>query len=332
MSARFRMDRPAPSPKTYSGYSGDMVPTGSKMFDLVLGGGWAIGRVGNIVGDRSAGKTLLAIEATANFARMFGSKNIGYRESENAFDEDYAQTVGFPSDVEPVTGLHTIEKLTDDLQAYLASLGGREPAMYVIDSLDGYSDEAEMRRELGDATYGTQKAKLLSEFFRRNIAVLSEKKCLLLIISQIRENIGVTFGEKYKRAGGKALDFYCSQVVWLRETGKIKREVSKVSRIVGVDIRMQNKKNKVGLPYREAPGSILFSYGFDDETSMLDWLEDTKTELDEKVSSLRATLTRARKTQDRATVERLNTYLRKAVDTRWNEIEESLRPTLSKYA
>src|SRR5262249_54440053 len=125
------------------------------------------------------------------------------------------------------------------------------PGFYILDSLDALSDEAEKARAIDEGTYAMNKAKQMSALFRRLCQEMAQYNCTLAVISQVRDNIGVTFGDAYTRSGGKALDFYCSQIVWLAQTGKIARTVKGIERIVGVDIKAKVKKNKVGLPFRE---------------------------------------------------------------------------------
>jgi len=209
------------------------ITSGSLMLDLPLGGGFALGRVINVVGDKSAGKTLLAIEACANFAREYGVESIRYCEAENAFDDDYAEVVGMPPGVGKAEDIRTVEAFVADLKQFLAGRDGSSPCLYVLDSLDSLSSDAEMDRKSGEASYGTEKAKALSTFFRKEIGLIEKAQCVLLIISQVRDNIGVTFGPAHKRSGGLALDFYCSQVVWLAVSSKLSRTVRGVERVVG---------------------------------------------------------------------------------------------------
>ncbi|MEK7180454.1 MAG: hypothetical protein AAB706_03180, partial [Patescibacteria group bacterium] len=101
---------------------------------------------------------------------------------------------------------------------------------------------------------------------------IDNKNILLIVVSQIRENIGVSFGEKHRRSGGKALDFYASQIVWLYNKGQIKNG----NVTTGIEILAKIKKNRVWKPFREAPFSILFEYGIDDLGDMVDFLIDNK--------------------------------------------------------
>ena len=149
------------------------------------------------MGDRSSGKTLLAIEACANFALLYGTSQIRYAEAEAAFSVDYARSIGLPHGVMPTeTGeISTVEDFAKDFHKFLDGCDGKQPSLYILDSLDALSDDTEAESEIGTATYGTQKARMMSEMFRRYVALSSEKRCTLIIISQIRDNIGVTFGQ-----------------------------------------------------------------------------------------------------------------------------------------
>ena len=314
-------------------------PTGSTLLDLIHGGGWPIGRVVNVVGDRSSGKTLLAIEACANFARLFGVENILYDECEAAFSIEFAKTLGMPEGVKFVendetgNGSSTVEEFYANLNDFLNSRTSG-PCLYILDSLDALSDKAESEREIGAATYGTGKAKALSELFRRIIGKLEAKQCTLIVISQIRDKIGVTFGETKTRSGGRALDFYCSIIDWLSEIGKIKHTVTGVERTTGVKVKVQNKKNKMSIPFRMAEIEILFGYGTDNEASLVAWLKTNKlggASLPNAMDSYVKAVEKARNTKNFDELDKLSQELKTAVQFRWEEIEEALRPSVLKY-
>lgn len=307
--------------------------TGCTLLDLAAGGGWGIGRVANIVGDKSTGKTLLAIEACANFAAIYGGAAIHYAEVEAAFDREYAYTMGMPRDAQYTEEVHTIEDFERDLDAWLDKQTG--PNLYILDSLDACSSDAELERETGDhATYGAEKAKALSELFRKRIKKLREKQGTIIVISQLRDNIGVRFGETKKRSGGHALDFYASQVFWLAQVKSLKKTVTKVERTVGVQVRARNKKNKIGKPFRQVDFTLLFSYGVADELSMLDWLKENHATdlLPEPFASYPKRLDLAQQSKDREAVTTIRDELRAAVTARWEEIEDALEPPMRKYA
>ncbi|MCP4528586.1 MAG: hypothetical protein GY833_22130 [Aestuariibacter sp.] len=325
----------------------DFIPSGSTTLDEVLGGGWAVGRIANVVGDRSAGKTLVATEAAANFHELWPDEPIYYLEAEAAFDAEYAAAMGMP--VEAVTFVemfddegnadNTVEFLFEHLQELIkARTSGAakfNKCLYVVDSLDALSDRAEKERDNNQGSYGMGKQKKMSEMFRRIVAELEKAGITLLVISQIREKIGVTFGEKYTRSGGKALDFYCSQIVWLAEIGKIKRTVRRQERVAGVKVKAKCKKNKVALPFRECEYSIEFGYGIDNTTSCLEFLKsidalgELKT-IEVKKTAIANAVKKIKRMDDEEhfkVMDEVTALVKKS----WREIDDSFLPERSKY-
>lgn len=293
------------SPKKHLSF----VRSGCTTLDLALGGGWAMGRIANIVGDKATGKTLLAIEAAANFAIQYPKGNIRYRESEAAFDKPYADALGMPIErVDFGEPLATVEDLFEDLE--LCCRKARQPELYILDSLDALSDRAEMERDIDQGTFGAGKAKKMSELFRRLVRTMSRSKVTLIIISQERDKIGVTFGRKSSRTGGRALDFYASQIIYLAQLRQLIRNRKGIKRTVGIDIRAKVDKNKVGLAYREAEFQIKFGYGIDDEDACVRWLEQAKRKVPAN-GSLGA--------------------LQALTEDAWWEVETSFLPTKKKY-
>lgn len=267
-------------PNIYFGCKSELqfVSTGCTVLDCALGGGLCLGRVVNIVGDKSTSKTALATEAIINFLHQFPKGKARYRETEAAFDTNYAASMGLPLDKVDFGAVEnpliTVEDFSRDLDEFIEEqTKAKEPGIYVLDSLDALSDEAEMERDISEGTYGTKKASKLSVLFRTTARKLETTQILLIIVSQIRENIGVTFGEKYKRSGGKALDFYASQVVWLAHLKILKRTIGKVERPYGVEIRAKIKKNKVGLAFRECEFEFHFAFGVEDLLASIEWLK-----------------------------------------------------------
>ncbi len=327
------MARAAIKPREVSGYfpprAVEFIPSGSALMDLILGGGYPLGRISNIVGDRSSGKTLLAIESCANFAKSFPTGLIHYIEAESAFDVDYAASLGLPIDrVTMHNEYNTVEQLFTFLEELLEGLQG-EPVLCIIDSLDALSDEAELERKFNEGSFGAAKAKKLSEAFRRLVRAINKKRCHLMFISQIRDNIGVMFGKKHTRSGGKALDFYASQVVWLTELGKIKRQTHKIERVIGLDVKAKCEKNKITMPFREVELVLRFGYGMDDEQSSLKWL--LKVSPGEEVDRWVKAVPAARIAGDRGVIQQLRDEISTRVRTLWQEIEANLAPEISKY-
>src|SRR5208282_2941110 len=300
--------------------------SGSTLLDLVLGGGWAMRRIFNIIGDRSVGKTWIAIEAFANFSRTFSNPRMRYAESEAALNESFADRVGLPPNVtRPDELLNTVEEFRDDLDDFIKGGG---PGLYVLDSLDALSDDAEMKKfeDRSDAgSYGTGKAKGMSALFRLLARDIKKQNCCLGIISQVRENIGVTFGEQYGRSGGKALDFYASHTLWLHNAGKEDKTFEGDSRVTGIKVIAKCKKNKIGLPFRDCAFSIMFDYGIDSELSCLDWLVQQKKMDKETGKSLEKQIKKARQEQDFKTLDELSLQLKQDAAREWKRIEDSLR-------
>src|SRR5262245_41010125 len=147
------------------------ISSGCKLLDMVLGGGWAEGRIANIIGDHSTGKTLLCIEAAANFINKYPKGKVYYREVEAAFDIDYARALGMPVDRVDFSHqrkevIDTVEDVFEDMEQILAK-HAKQPALYILDSLDALSDREEAKRDIDKGTFGANKAKKLGELFRR---------------------------------------------------------------------------------------------------------------------------------------------------------------------
>jgi recombination protein RecA len=338
MAKRTRPGLTKPAPSYFVGPKPGIkfVPSGCAVLDCVLGGGWALGRIANVVGDRSTAKTALATEALINFLLKYPKGAAAYREIEAAFDRGYAEAMGLP--IKQIDfgddNVLTVEAFAKDFDKFLDQrIKAKQPGIYVLDSLDALSDEAEMEREVGQASYGMAKAKNLSEFFRKSARKIEQSEVTLLIVSQVRENIGVTFGEKNRRSGGKALDFYASQVIWLAAIEPLKKTISKVERQYGVVIMAQAKKNKVGLPFRKCTFDFLFGYGIEDLGASVEWLKSAGRSKDAGLedSEVKAYLAGI---PDMSSQE-YNTEretMTKAVKQAWAEIETTFLPKRSKYA
>ena len=313
------------------------ISTGCAILDCALGGGLALGRTANVVGDKSTAKTGTATEVMINFAKKFEHGAIAYRETEAAWDNAYAEAMGLPIDRidfgDSENPLLTVEDFYKDFDAFCdQQKKAGKPGLYVLDSLDALSDEAEMDREIDKASYGGAKAKKMSEMFRKITRKQEKANVLLLIVSQVRDNIGAMFGEKHKRSGGKALDFYASQVFWLAHIKLLKRTIKGVERPYGIELKAKVKKNKVGMPFREAEFQFEFGFGINDLLASVNWLNEVnrldafdlkKSEYKEYVNSITAM----------DSVEYFEERLRAAAAVRlaWTEIEETHLPKKRKY-
>lgn len=313
--------------------------TGCTVLDCVLGGGYAQGRMINIVGDKSTSKTGLATEALINFKMRYPDGHAAYRETEGAYDESYAEAMGLPIediDFGPEEPVDTVEKFDKDFREFIEKcIKDDVPGVYIIDSFDSLSDESEMKRDLTEGTFGMEKQKKIGIMFRKLNKRIERSKVLLIIVSQVRENIGVSFGEKYRRSGGKALDFYASQIFWLAHVGMLKRTVKKVERAYGVTIKAKCKKNKVSFPFRECEFDFLFGYGVDDVAASIKFLFEVNRlkELGynaSKKADLKGVVDGIKELSGKPFT-KAKRKLDKHVREVWNEIEEGFLPTRGKY-
>ena len=275
----------------------EFLSTGSTTVNLMLsgkgkGGGWARQHIGNAVGDGATAKTLLMLETAAHTlytirdqkSELFPPvKNVSvvYNNIEGVMDFPIAEMYGedFINQIEWVQ-TPTAEAFGKDYLQRVKALKKGDFLLYIIDSIDALTSEAGAERmakilsdKKPDGSYGTEKAKFFSsDFFSHLCGAMEGKDATLLCVSQIREKIGVTFGEKHYRTGGKALDFYTHQVVWLAQIKKLKRTFRSQERVYGVRIKANCKRNKVAKPFRQAEFTVLFDYGIDDVGSMVDYL------------------------------------------------------------
>lgn len=313
------------------------VSSGCTTLDCALGGGFALGRTANVVGDKSTAKTGTATEVMINFIRAYPEGTAAYREAEAAWDDAYAEAMGLPIAKidfgDPEKPIETVEDFIRDFDNFLEQQSRKKkPGLYVLDSLDAISDEDEMDRDPSKGTYGGAKAKKLSEFFRKLTRRQEKANVLLLIISQVRDNIGALFGEKHKRSGGRALDFYASQIVWLAHIKLLKRTINKIERPYGIEIKAKVKKNKVGMPFREADFIFEFGYGINDLLASIRWLEDVDrlNDFNLKKSAIKSYIHDI----SLMTSEEYNAEQKAAAEVVkkvWAEVEETFIPKRSKY-
>jgi len=273
----------APKPrKEARGQDRLLLPSGSTLLDLALSdtpdGGYIPGSMVNIVGDSSAGKTFLLWTTFAEAARNFLFKDYRflYDEPETAFYMNIKKLFNLEDKKIELLKSPTIQSW---LKNVMVTIKDNIPFIYGLDSFDSVGSEEERTRfddlvKKGEASgsYKTEKARMSGELFRVIVDHLSKTKSILFVISQTRDNIGATFGEKKIRSGGNALRFYSTHEVWLHIKGHIKRR----ERDVGVDIIARVKKNKLTGKLRTVEFPIYFDYGVDDVLSCINWLVNEK--------------------------------------------------------
>ena len=259
----------------------EFVSSGSSMLDLVISngpnGGFPVGRITEITGLEASGKSLLAAHTLANTQKKGGVAV--YIDTENAVSHEFLQAIGVDLQKMLYVPLDTIEDIFEAIEHIIETIRSSDRdrlVTIVVDSVAGSTTKVEAESDYDKDGWATSKAIIISKAMRKITNMIGRQKVTLIFTNQLRQKLGVMFGDPWTTSGGKALAFHSSVRLRLKQMGQIKMKVDGVDQVIGIKCRAQVVKNRVGPPLRMINYDMYFDSGIDDFGGWLGTLKDYK--------------------------------------------------------
>jgi len=257
----------------------EWVSTGSSLLDLAISnrpeGGFPVGRIIELQGMEASGKSLIVAHTLANTQKKGGLAV--YIDTENALSEEFLRAVGVDVANMLYVPLETIEDAFEAIENIIETVRKSSKNRLVtiaLDSVSAATTKIEQDADYDKDGWATAKAIVMSKAMRKITNIIAKQRVLLVCTSQLREKMGVMFGDKYTTSGGKALGFHASCRIRLKGVGKLKSGSGKTEQIIGVQTEAQVIKNRMGPPFKKATFDIYFNSGIDDYNSWLTLMKD----------------------------------------------------------
>ena len=259
----------------------EFVSSGSSMLDLVISngpnGGFPVGRITEITGLEASGKSLLAAHTLANTQKKGGVAV--YIDTENAVSHEFLQAIGVDLQKMLYVPLDTIEDIFEAIEHIIETIRSSDRdrlVTIVVDSVAGSTTKVEAESDYDKDGWATSKAIIISKAMRKITNMIGRQKVTLIFTNQLRQKLGVMFGDPWTTSGGKALAFHSSVRLRLKQMGQIKMKIEGVDQVIGIKCRAQVVKNRVGPPLRMINYDMYFDSGIDDFGGWLGTLKDYK--------------------------------------------------------
>jgi len=255
------------------------VSTGSTILDIAISnrpnGGLPFGRIVEIMGQSSSGKSLLAAHIAAETQKIGGY--VVYYDTEAAMSKKFASVIGIDLSKMIYAQIETVEEIFESMEKLIEKIRKRDssvPVTFIVDSVMGATTKVEMESDYDKDGWATAKAIVLSKAMRKITNLIAKQKILLVLTNQLRDKLGVTFGNNETTSGGKAIGFHSSVRLKMKNVGQIKGKVNNVEQVIGAEVLVQVVKNRIGPPFRATKFSVYFESGIDDIDSWLTIMKD----------------------------------------------------------